>query len=124
MAVLIEAVNGAGEPNVARGYHAPPEFKGTGNMEVRLKRDFADKRIFPAIDVDASSTRREEMLMGKEELGIVWKLRRVLSGLDGLQALELLLNRLKETRSNVEFLMQINKTMPGTGGNSSSRDED
>jgi transcription termination factor Rho len=62
--------------------------------------------------------------MGKEELGIVWKLRRVLSGLEGLQALELLLNRLKETRSNVEFLMQINKTMPGTGGNSSSRDED
>jgi transcription termination factor Rho len=100
------------------------EFKGTGNMELRLRREYADKRIFPAIDVDASSTRREELLMGKEELGIVWKLRRVMSGLDGQQALELLLNRLKDTRSNVEFLMQINKTMPGAGGNSSSRDED
>ena len=100
------------------------EFKGTGNMELRLRREYADKRIFPAIDVDASSTRREELLMGKEELGIVWKLRRVMSGLDGLQALELLLNRLKDTRSNVEFLMQINKTMPGAGGQSQSRDDD
>ncbi len=101
------------------------EFKGTGNMEIRLRREFADKRIFPAIDVDASGTRREELLMGKEELGIVWNLRRVLSGLEGQQALELLLNRLKETRSNVEFLMQINKTMPGTGGSrQSSRDDD
>ncbi|WP_020575207.1 transcription termination factor Rho [Actinopolymorpha alba] len=98
------------------------EFKGTGNMELRLRREFADKRIFPAIDVDQSSTRREELLMGKEELGIVWKLRRVLSGLDGQQALELLLERLKKTRSNVEFLMQINKTMPGA--QSSSGDED
>jgi transcription termination factor Rho len=102
------------------------EFKGTGNMEIRLRREYADKRIFPAIDVDASGTRREELLMGKEELGIVWNLRRVLSGLEGQQALELLLERLKQTRSNVEFLMQINKTMPGTGGGSrqSSRDDD
>ena len=100
------------------------EFKGTGNMELRLRREFADKRIYPAIDVDASGTRREELLMGKEELGIVWKLRRVLSGLDGQQALELLLNRLKESRSNVEFLMQINKTMPGAGGQSQSRGDD
>ncbi|HYF58461.1 MAG TPA: transcription termination factor Rho, partial [Burkholderiaceae bacterium] len=73
------------------------EFKGTGNMEVRLKREFADKRIFPAIDVDASSTRREELLMSKDELAIVWRLRRVLGGLEGLQALELLLGRLKDT---------------------------
>jgi transcription termination factor Rho len=104
------------------------EFKGTGNMEVRLKRDFADKRIFPAIDVDASSTRREELLMGKEELAIVWRLRRVLGGLDGLQALELLLGRLKDTKSNVEFLMQINKSMPlsgnsGRGGNGNNDDD-
>ena len=56
------------------------EFKGTGNMELRLRREFADKRIFPAIDVDASSTRREELLMSREELNIVWKLRRVLGG--------------------------------------------
>jgi transcription termination factor Rho len=100
------------------------EFKGTGNMELRLRREYADKRIFPAIDVDQSSTRREELLMTREELAIVWKLRRVLSGLDGQQALELLLNRLKDTRSNVEFLMQINKTMPLTGGSSARSNGD
>ncbi len=91
------------------------EFKGTGNMELRLRREFADKRIFPAIDVDQSGTRREELLMSKEELAIVWKLRRVLSGLDGQQALELLLERLKKTHSNVEFLMQVQKTTPMAG---------
>ena len=73
------------------------EFKGTGNMEIRLRRDFADKRIFPAIDAVQSGTRREELLMSKEELSIIWQLRRVLSGLDGQQALELLLERLKKT---------------------------
>ena len=88
------------------------EFKGTGNWELRLRRDFADKRIFPAVDVDASSTRREELLMGKDELAVVWKLRRVLSGLEGQQGLELILGKLKKTQSNVEFLMEINKTMP------------
>jgi transcription termination factor Rho len=91
------------------------EFKGTGNMELRLRREFADKRIFPAIDVDQSGTRREELLMSKEELAIVWKLRRVLSGLDGQQALELLLERLKKTHSNIEFLMQVQKTTPTAG---------
>jgi transcription termination factor Rho len=95
------------------------EFKGTGNMELRLRREFADKRIFPAIDVIASGTRREELLMSKEEISIVWKLRRVLSGLDGQQALELLLERLKKSHSNVEFLMQVQKTMP-TAGNGKS----
>ena len=75
------------------------EFKGTGNMELRLRREFADKRIFPAIDVDASSTRREELLMSREELNIIWKLRRVLSGgLDNLQGLEMLLDRLAQDR--------------------------
>jgi transcription termination factor Rho len=88
------------------------EFKGTGNMEVRLRREFADKRIFPAIDVDASSTRREEFLMSRDELAIVWKLRRVLSALDGQQALELLINKLKQTKTNVEFLMEVQKTTP------------
>jgi transcription termination factor Rho len=91
------------------------EFKGTGNWELRLRRDFADKRIFPAVDVDASSTRREELLMGKDELAVVWKLRRVLSGLEGQQGLELILDKLKKTSSNVEFLMQINKTLPQDG---------
>jgi len=88
------------------------EFKGTGNMEIRLRRDFAEKRLFPAIDVVASGTRREELIISKEELALVWKLRRVLSALDGQQALELLLERLKKTHSNVEFLMQIQKTTP------------
>ncbi|MGZ5404572.1 MAG: transcription termination factor Rho [Nocardioides sp.] len=90
------------------------EFKGTGNMEIRLRREFADKRLFPAIDAVQSGTRREELLMSKEELAIVWKLRRVLSGLDGQQALELLLERLKKSQSNIEFLMQVQKTTPGT----------
>ena len=88
------------------------EFKGTGNWELRLRRDFADKRIYPAIDVDATSTRREELLMAKDELAVVWKLRRVLSGLEGQQGLELMLDRLKKSATNVEFLMSINKTMP------------
>jgi transcription termination factor Rho len=88
------------------------EFKGTGNMEVRLRREFADKRIFPAIDVDASGTRREEFLMSRDELAIVWKLRRVLSALDGQQALELLINKLKQTKTNIEFLMEVQKTTP------------
>jgi transcription termination factor Rho len=99
------------------------EFKGTGNMELRLRREFADKRIFPAIDVDASGTRREELLMSKDELAIVWKLRRVLSGLDGQQALELLLDKLKKSKSNIEFLMQVQKTMP-MPSNGGRRDSD
>ena len=74
--------------------------------------DFADKRIFPAIDAVQSGTRREELLMSKEELAIVWKLRRVLSGLEGQQALELLLERLRRTHSNIEFLLQVQKTTP------------
>ncbi|MGL4832604.1 MAG: transcription termination factor Rho [Propionibacteriaceae bacterium] len=89
------------------------EFKGTGNMELRLRRELADKRIFPAIDVDQSGTRREELLLGREEMGIIWKLRRVLSGMDDQAALELLLTRMKKTQSNSEFLILINKTSPG-----------
>jgi transcription termination factor Rho len=88
------------------------EFKGTGNWELRLRRDLADKRIFPAIDVTASSTRREELLMGKDELAIVWKLRRVLAGLESQQGLELVLDKLKKSSTNAEFLMQITKTLP------------
>ena len=88
------------------------EFKGTGNMELRLRREFSEKRIFPAIDVDASSTRREELLMSREELAIVWKLRRVIGGLDNLQGLEMLLDRLRKTASNAEFLMAITKNIP------------
>ncbi|MGA1837823.1 transcription termination factor Rho [Herbiconiux sp. 11R-BC] len=88
------------------------EFKGTGNSELRLSRQLADKRIFPAVDVNASSTRREELLMGADETKITWKLRRALAGVDQQQALEIVLGRLKETSSNVEFLMQVQKSMP------------
>jgi transcription termination factor Rho len=88
------------------------EFKGTGNMEIRLRRDFADKRLFPAIDVIQSGTRREELLMSKEEMAIVWKLRRLLGSLEGQQALELLLDRLKKAQTNIEFLMQVQRTTP------------
>jgi len=91
------------------------EFKGTGNMELRLSRSLADKRIFPAVDVNASGTRREEMLLGADEVKVTWKLRRALAGLDQQQALEIVLGKLKETSSNVEFLMQIQKSMPSTG---------
>ncbi len=93
------------------------EFKGTGNMELRLSRSLADKRIFPAVDVNASGTRREEMLMGADEVKITWKLRRALAGLDQQQALEIVLGRLKETTSNVEFLMQVQKSMPAAPAN-------
>ncbi|WDZ92009.1 transcription termination factor Rho [Nocardiopsis sp. HUAS JQ3] len=89
------------------------EFKGTGNMELKLNRSLADKRIFPAVDVDASSTRKEEILMSSEELNVVWKLRRVLHALDTQQAIELLLDKMKESKSNAEFLLQIQKTTVG-----------
>jgi len=102
------------------------EFKGTGNMELILNRKFADKRIFPAVDVVASGTRKEEILMGTEELSIVWRLRRVLHALEPQQALELLLEKMKGTKSNVEFLLQIQKTTTGgdspTANSSSNRE--
>ncbi|WP_406092524.1 transcription termination factor Rho [Streptomyces sp. NBC_01013] len=93
------------------------EFKGTGNMELKLDRKLSDKRIFPAVDVDASSTRKEEILLGSDELAITWKLRRVLHALDQQQAIELLLDRMKKTQSNAEFLLQIQKTTPAPGNN-------
>jgi len=86
------------------------EFKGTGNMELKLDRQLANRRIFPAVDVNNSSTRREEILLSGEELKIMWKLRRVLAALDQQQAVELLIDRLKKTKSNVEFLMQVQQT--------------
>jgi transcription termination factor Rho len=91
------------------------EFKGTGNLELKLDRRLADKRIFPAVDVDQSGTRKEEILLGAEELAIIWKLRRVLHALDQQQAMELLLDRMRKTKSNAEFLMTIQKTAPGGG---------
>jgi len=89
------------------------EFKGTGNAELKLDRKIADKRVFPAVDIDPSSTRKEDLLMSAEEMAIVHKLRRVLHALDSQQAIELLISKLKVTRTNIEFLMQIAKTAPG-----------
>ena len=89
------------------------EFKGTGNAELKLDRKIADKRIFPAIDIDPSGTRKEEILLAPDELVIVHKLRKVLHSLDSQAALDLLLDKLKQTRTNIEFLMQIAKTTPG-----------
>ncbi len=83
------------------------EFKGTGNMELRLRRDLAEKRIFPAIDVGPSSTRRDDLLMTAEEHDVTAKLRRVLAELDPQQAIQLLLDRTRGTASNAEFLRQI-----------------
>ncbi len=92
------------------------EFKGTGNMELKLDRRLADKRIFPAVDVDASGTRKEELLMSSEELAIVWSLRRVLHALEATQAIELLQSKLRGTKSNYEFLLQVQKTTPTMNG--------
>ena len=86
------------------------EFKGTGNMELRLDRRLEQKRIFPAIDLESSGTRKEELLIDREELAIIWKLRRVLHALDGPAALELLIDKMKSTKSNNGFLVQIQKT--------------
>ncbi|MBI2237659.1 MAG: transcription termination factor Rho [Actinobacteria bacterium] len=88
------------------------EFKGTGNMELRLDRQLADKRIFPAINVEASGTRKEELLMPTEELALVWRLRRVLHALEPGAALELLVDKIRATKSNEQFLKEIAKA-PG-----------
>jgi transcription termination factor Rho len=92
------------------------EFKGTGNMELKLDRRLADKRIFPAVDVDPSGTRKEELLLSPEELKVVWTLRKVLHALDPQQSIELLLNKLRETETNFEFLKQVQKTTPAGPG--------
>ncbi|HEV3356737.1 MAG TPA: transcription termination factor Rho [Pseudonocardiaceae bacterium] len=93
------------------------EFKGTGNAELKLDRKIADKRVFPAVDVDQSSTRKEELLLSPDELAVTHKLRRVLHALDTQQAIDLLLQQLRKTRTNIEFLMQVAKTTPGSNGN-------
>ncbi|MEV4216315.1 MULTISPECIES: transcription termination factor Rho [unclassified Micromonospora] len=89
------------------------EFKGTGNAELKLDRKIADKRTFPAIDINPSGTRKEEVLLAPEELAIIHKLRKVLHSLDSQAAMDLLLDRLKQSRTNIEFLMQIAKSTPG-----------
>ncbi|HCW91534.1 MAG TPA: transcription termination factor Rho [Marinobacter sp.] len=91
------------------------EFKGTGNMELRLDRKLADRRIFPAIDVIASGTRKEELLLDPVEAPFIWKLRRVLHSLEPGPAVELLIDKLKQTKSNREFLAAISKTKTNNG---------
>ena len=91
------------------------EFKGTGNMELRLSRQLADRRIFPAIDVNASGTRREELLFSQEELKVIWQLRRALGTLDVPEASDFMLGRLRKTESNAEFLVQLMKSMQASG---------
>jgi transcription termination factor Rho len=85
------------------------EFKGTGNWEIRLDRQLSEKRIFPALNIEASGTRKEERLMSMEELALVWRLRRVLHALDSAAALELLIDKMRQTKSNEQFLREISK---------------
>nr|WP_220700355.1 transcription termination factor Rho [Rhodococcus pyridinivorans] len=89
------------------------EFKGTGNAELKLDRKIAERRVFPAVDVNPSGTRKDELLMSPDEFAVVHKLRRVLSGLDSHQAIDLLIDRLKKSKTNIEFLMNVAKTAPG-----------
>ncbi|AQA06536.1 transcription termination factor Rho [Mycobacterium sp. MS1601] len=90
------------------------EFKGTGNAELKLDRKIAERRVFPAVDVNPSGTRKDELLLGPDEFAIVHKLRRVLSGLDSHQAIDLLMSQLRKTKTNYEFLVQVSKTAPGS----------
>ncbi|WP_020670663.1 transcription termination factor Rho [Amycolatopsis nigrescens] len=89
------------------------EFKGTGNAELKLDRKIAERRVFPAVDVNPSSTRKEELLLPPDELAVVHKLNRVLHALDSQQAIDLLISRLRKTKTNIEFLMQVSKTALG-----------
>lgn len=89
------------------------EFKGTGNAELKLDRKIAERRVFPAVDVNPSGTRKDELLLNPDEAAVLHKLRRVLSGLDSHQAIDLLIDRLKKSKNNLEFLMQVSKTAPG-----------
>uniref|UniRef100_A0A5Q5BNQ6 Transcription termination factor Rho n=3 Tax=unclassified Mycobacterium TaxID=2642494 RepID=A0A5Q5BNQ6_MYCSS len=93
------------------------EFKGTGNAELKLDRKIAERRVFPAVDVNPSGTRKDELLLGPDEFAIVHKLRRVLSGLDSHQAIDLLMSQLRKTKTNYEFLVQVSKNTPGSVDN-------
>ncbi len=90
------------------------EFKGTGNAELKLDRKISERRVFPAVDVNPSGTRKDELLLGADEFAVVHKLRRVLSGLDPHQAIDLLMSQLRKTKTNYEFLVQVSKTAPGS----------
>ena len=90
------------------------EFKGTGNAELKLDRKISERRVFPAVDVNPSGTRKDELLLSPDEFSVVHKLRRVLSGLDSHQAIDLLMSQLRKTKNNYEFLVQVSKTAPGS----------
>ncbi|GAA1894205.1 transcription termination factor Rho [Williamsia serinedens] len=89
------------------------EFKGTGNAELKLDRKISERRVFPAVDVNLSSTRKDELMMSADEFAIVHKLRRLLSGLDSQAAIDLLISQLRKSKTNIEFLMQVQKNAPG-----------
>ena len=85
------------------------EFKGTGNMEIHLERKLVDKRVFPAIDIQKSGTRKEELLLSPDDLNRVWVLRKVLNPLSPVEAMELLLDKMGKTKSNADFLASMQK---------------
>jgi transcription termination factor Rho len=85
------------------------EFKGTGNMELHLDRKLADRRVFPAIDITRSGTRKEELIMDPEELKRVWLLRKILTDMNPVDAMEKLIEQIKKCKSNAEFLMMLGK---------------
>jgi transcription termination factor Rho len=85
------------------------EFKGTGNMEIHLDRKLTDKRVFPSIDVQKSGTRKEELLISKEDLNRIWVLRKVLSPLSPVEAMELLLDKMSKTKTNADFLASMQR---------------
>jgi transcription termination factor Rho len=85
------------------------EFKGTGNMEIHLDRKLTDKRVFPSIEVLKSGTRKEELLIPKDDLNRIWVLRKVLNPLSAVEAMELLIDKLSKTKSNAEFLASMQK---------------
>ncbi len=85
------------------------EFKGTGNMEIHLDRKLVDKRVFPAIDIKKSGTRKEELLINRDDLNRVWVLRKVLNPLSPVEAMELLLDKMSKTKANAEFLASMQR---------------
>lgn len=93
------------------------EFKGTGNAELKLDRKISERRVFPAVDVNPSGTRKDELLLSPDEFAVVHKLRRVLSGLDPHQAIDLLMSQLRKSKNNYEFLVQVSKNTPGGNDN-------
>jgi transcription termination factor Rho len=83
------------------------EFKGTGNMELHLDRKLVDRRVFPAIDIERSGTRKEELLMSKDQLNKVWILRKILNQMSAVEAMELLIDKMTKTKSNEDFMMMM-----------------